>query len=197
VAKHRGTAGGVGHGHDSDDEQGPGFRKYDPAQFIIPGQDTRGHSERLYCRVMPAVDRALDVVVNSKKWPFRTKGDVMRWAIDRAIHQLEAMEPIGSVTAQVDAIAAILREDQFHHEFSHTFEALNRSISVHLTAGADGEARRLVATIKDKIDKMPEGYWRDRYRTTLSEKWGHLLKGGGRGMGVMRFDPAATGTDDE
>lgn len=156
------------------DDSAPRHQKYDPADFIIPATDAKGHSERAQCRVMPAEDRALDVILASKKFPFRSKGDIMRWSIYQGIRRLERMEDVPSVTHQVDAIVLVLRDEQFNHDFMATFEALGAVIQKHLANGAQGEARRLVTLVKDKIQKMPEGHWRDKYLGTLEERYGHI-----------------------
>lgn len=152
--------------------------KYDPADFIVPASDTKGHSERVWARLPPAMDRGLDIVVSSKHWPFRTKGDVIRWAVQRGLRTLESMEPIGSVTAQIDAVATILREDAFQQEFKQIFEALGRTVNQHLADGAQKEAARIVANVKSKLEKMPECYWKEKYLGELSHRYGYLLGGG-------------------
>jgi hypothetical protein len=152
--------------------------KYDPADFVIPAQDAKGHSERFQCRLQPGDDRALDVIVGSKKFPFRTKGDVGRWAIHVGIRRLEQMEAVPSVTAEVDAMIGILRDEMFHHEFQATFDAMDRVISTHIGAQAYGEARRVVALMRDRISKMPDGYWKEKYDAKVLEKHGHLLEVG-------------------
>ena len=161
--------------YDADHDDTPQHHiKYDPADFIIVAQDAKGHSERVGFRISPADDRALDTILASKKFPFRTKGDIMRWGVHVAIRRLERMEDVPSVTQQVDATMLILRDEMFNHEFMATFEALGRVIQQHLAGGANGEARRLVTLVKDKIQKMPDGHWRDKYLSTLEERYGHI-----------------------
>jgi hypothetical protein len=168
-------------GDDETGEKHPGRRLTD-ADFLVPGQDQKGHSHRIQCRIMPAHFRALTRIYQDKHFPFRTLGDIMRWGIWRAIKELERMEPnteVQSIMAQADAIMAVLRDEQANIDFAGMFDAMSATINQHLAAQATGEARRLTAIVKGLVEKMPEGYWRDRYLAELKAKFGHLLSGEG------------------
>jgi len=167
-------------GNLGDDETGEAHRprKRGEREFIVPGQDANGHSHRVQCRVMPAHYRALSIIYTSKKFPFRTLGDIVRWCIDRGIRELGTIaktSEIESVLAQVDVIREILAEESHQQEFLATFDQMARTVSQHTAADAVGEARRVVALIRNQIGKMPEGYWRTRYLDELTRRFGHLL----------------------
>lgn len=155
----------------------------DPASdrsYIIPGQDAKGHSERIWCRVMPGHRRALGMIVASQSFPFRTMGDVIRWCIDHGIRELDRRRDSGpSVMRQVDVIMAVLQDEMYQQRFLEVFPVLQEAVSRHTAANAMGEARRLVASTKHQIEGMPEGYWRDRYLKELHAQFGHLLSGEG------------------
>lgn len=153
-----------------------GNLKYDPAEFIVPAQDARGHSEREWCRVSPGHDRQLDIVVNSRAFPYRTKGDVIRHAIVRHLKWLEAVEEMPSVTGQVDMMMEVLRDEQFQQEMITVFEALARTVGGHVAGGAHGEAKRLIAKMKMHVAKMPDGHWKERYAERLDSEFGYLLE---------------------
>lgn len=151
--------------------------KYDPADFLIPGQDHQGHSERLWCRVQPLHDRQCDVILRSKNWPFRTKGDVMRWCLVRGLKLLEAMEPnVRGFMQQAEAVADMLRDEIYMQEYMGMFETLQKVISQHMAMGAQGEAVRLVAQVKFKLEQIEgEPHWRAKCLETLRDRFGHLL----------------------
>lgn len=150
--------------------------KYDPADFIIPAQDAKGHSERVYASIQPGDSRSLDIIRESRRFPFRTKGDIIRWAIHQGIKQLEAMEDVPSVSAQVDMIAALVREEQFNSEYEHTFDQMAGVINRHMSNGAYGEVRRVIAHARAMMDRMPDGYWKDRYLGTLDDRFERQLE---------------------
>lgn len=175
--------------------------KYKPEEFIIPGQDQNGNSVRLWCRVVPLLDRAIDVLFSSRKFPFKAKGDVMRWCIKVGAERLNEMEPIaGSVLAQVDAMMSVLRDEEHNHAYLTVFNTMQATIGMHIQAQALGEARRVISTMHGMIMKMEDGYWRNRYIKELEAKFGHLLKGNlveGAGMGTFMDGPHGGGIDED
>jgi hypothetical protein len=148
--------------------------------FRVPGQDDRGHAQRVQCRVMPVHYRALTGILNEKKFPFGTLGDAVRWCIVDGIRKLNSLrksDKITGIIAQADSIMEILRDEQFYMDYQNTFVTMSETVNRHLANGADGEARRLVAVVRNQIEKMPEGYWRERYLEKLKQQFGHLLRG--------------------
>lgn len=159
--------------------------KYAPDQFIVPGQDQNGNSVRQWCRVVPLLDRAMDVLFASRKFPFKSKGDLMRWCIKTGVERLDEMEPVaGSVIIQVEAMMAILRDEELNHSFMTVFNTMGQTVGMHIQAQAIGEARRVITMMRAQIMKMDDGYWRQRYIRELDTKFGHLIKGvKGAGIG--------------
>ena len=152
--------------------------KYPPEAFIVPGQDQNGNSIREWCRVVPMLDRAMDVIFASRKFPFKSKGDLMRWCIKVGVERLDEMEPVcGSVLVQVDAMMSILRDEELNHAFMTVFNTMSQTVGMHVQAQAIGEARRVVTMMRTQIGKMEDGYWKKRYMKELDTKFSHLLKG--------------------
>lgn len=175
----------------------PHRAKYKPEDFIIPGQDNNGNSMRLWSRVVPMLDRAIDVMFASHRFPFRSKGDLIRWCIKDGVDRLEEMEPVtGSVMAQVDAMIGILRDEELNHGFLTLFQTMTNTIGMHVQAQAEGEARRVIATMQHHIMKMQDGYWRQRYLRELREKFGYLMKGMTVGMGDFVDGPGEADEDE-
>lgn len=165
-------------------------RKYEEIDFVVPAQDTKGHSERLYFRVQPGHARDLQSILQSKRFPFRTTGDIGRMAINMVIELLTEMEPIPSVTQQNEAIIKIIRDDEFFIEFTNSFELMAKSVNRYVSMGETGQARRLILEIREQIKAMPKGYWRQKYKKELVSKFGHLI-GTGQGAGLKE------GTEDD
>lgn len=160
-------------------------QKYDSADFIIPARDSKGESMRVWVRIQPGHDRALSVILNSKKFPFKTTGDILRWCVHRGLAKLEKMEGLPSVTQQVEAMLGVLRDEEFQLEFQAVLALTNNVIQRHVAEGSLGEARRVIAKLKSDIDKMPEGYWRTKYQTAIRTQFGHLLNDEKARVGLM------------
>jgi hypothetical protein len=144
-------------------------------EYIIPAQDAKGHNTRLYCRAPPAVGRMASDVLQSKKYPFRTMGDLVRWCIVTGTKRLASGKGIKSVTAQADAIIDILRDEVFQLDFLEVFNNLRSVVDSYLASKASGEARRVVAQMRAQIEAMPDGYWKTRYQDELLTRYGSLL----------------------
>lgn len=145
--------------------------------YIIPAQDAKGHSARVYCRVQPSLARLLADVHQSHKYPFRVQGDAVRWCIDYGLRRLASGAGIPSVMAQSDAIQAILVDEEYQLQFSENLNTMRRVVDRYKDRGAIGKARELATRILVLIRAMPEGYWRTTYETEVLSKYGELLQG--------------------
>lgn len=150
--------------------------KYDPAEFIIPAKDAKGESIRMWNRIQPGHDRAISAIFNSRKFPFKTPGDVVRWCLHTGLKRLEVMEGLPSVTQQVEAMFEILRDEEFRQEFTAFLTHATKVINQHVTDGSRGEARRLIAALQTKVQGMPDGHWKKRYSKEIGLRFGHLLE---------------------
>lgn len=163
--------------------------KYDPADFIIQASDAKGHSERVWCRMQPGHDRQLDVILRSRKFPFRTKGDIIRWAVVRGLRILEQMEEVPSIMKQVDMMMDVLADEQIHHEHMVVFEKTRERVAAYIGSNSIGQARRLVSILKMRADGIPDDYWRGLYLERLEKEFGYLLEsnnGTGGGTGAAK-----------
>jgi hypothetical protein len=162
--------------------------------YIIPATDTKGHYTRLYCRAQPLVGRLLADVHASRKYPFRTVGDLVRYCVVTGAKRLAAAAGVESVMAQVDGMIAALQDDEFQLQYLEFFNTIKRVVDHYLEAGAPGEARRVVGKQRASIEAMPAGYWQDRYRTTLMDQYHDLLDA--KGIGAEMFDTTGDDEDD-
>ena len=151
-------------------------QELNPFEFRVAASDTKGHSARNWFRCVPALARVVDQFVQSKKFPYRTKGDLLRHALSRHIKWLETLAPVKSVTIEVDALLDIMRDEEFASDFSSVFDKLGERVSSHMSGGSAGEARRLLLVTLKHIDNMPEGHWKKKYQMEGESKYGHILK---------------------
>lgn len=148
----------------------------DPVEFRIPASDTKGHSSRHWFRCIPTMARQVEQMIQARQFPYRTKGDLLRHALHRHMRWLASLEPVVSVSQQVDAILELLRDEEMNNDFRVLFDRLGQRISQYVSEKSQGEAVRLVLTIRSHINEMPEGFWRERYTEHLKKNYGDLLK---------------------
>jgi len=167
----------------------PLLSKYNPADFIVAPSDSKGVSYRMTFRVPPDMEKAIDQIIASNRFPFNTRGDVLRWVTLQGIKMLELMEPVTSVTKRIDILTTILNEESSHAEFMAIFAHLEDSVGKYMSDHAPEQAGRVVAMAKHQFESMPEGHWRERYLVELGHRFGYILNkegvqlmmGGGNG----------------
>ncbi len=151
---------------------------YAPSDFVIPGTDHQGHSERLYFRVQPQHARAGSKIVATRKFPFRTMGDLMRWSYVRGLKVLEKLDGGPGFMGAADAINEVLRQEMYMQEFTGMFTNMQTVVQAHLNNGAKGEARKLLAMCLHHIRKIDEPFWKKKCEDELKQRFSHLLEGG-------------------
>lgn len=167
-----------------DDVPSPAQTPHDPADFLVAPADAKGVSYRFTFRAPPDFDTAIDQWITSHRFPFTTRGEVMRWCLREGLRRLDAMEPgVVSVTKRIDILTKLLNEEAAHADFLGVFRILEESVTRYLADQAGHQATRVVAMAKHQFEAMPEGHWRDRYLDELSKRFGYLLAKEGINLG--------------
>jgi hypothetical protein len=148
---------------------------YDPSAWIINARDKNGHYERQWVNVMPAHHAQIAIILASKKFPYRSAGDLLRHAIVRHLQYLDAMEEFPSVTRQADLLNENLVFEQLQHECLATIEGTARIVAQHMSTGEPHEAARFVRKQMAIIAKMPDGFWKSRYTSEMNRRFAQLL----------------------
>jgi hypothetical protein len=147
----------------------------DEKDFFVAASDSKGHSDRVWFRIMPTYMRLVDEILTSKKFPYRTTSDVMRHALKRHVVWLQAQSGVKSPMACLAATEDVLRKEYEVQAFQGILEKINGVIGYHVANGEFGEAARVYIQILAQLDQMPEGYLRDRYMGQLHALYGYVL----------------------
>lgn len=147
--------------------------------YLVAAADNKGHSQRLYCRVAPMVGRLIQQVYETRRYPFRTQGDLIRWCVVDNCKRLAAGPGVDSVWRRAEVMLAQLAEEEYQLQFLDFFQKTQEVVDRYIVDGSPGEARRVVASMKGQIDAMPdtELYWKERYQKELLRRWKMLLDG--------------------
>lgn len=171
--------------------------KYDWDEFVIPSRDQKGMSSRAIFRIQPGHQRQAEIFLASRRFPYRTIGDLFRHAIDRHLKYLQSLEPGDlSMLGAVDQISYMIRDDQFWGEMEGVFKSMADRTQMYLDRGDYGDARRIMAQIRTAIDDIPDYQWRVRYRQRFTQQFGSFLTPGEAAPKVVTMlgTVAATGT---
>ena len=77
------------------------------------------------------------------------------------------------------AIEELMKEEAYRQQFVTMVAKLNEMVNSYLAEGDDDKARSLIARVMAKIDSMPEGSWRDKYRREIGGKFSRLFEAKG------------------
>ena len=153
--------------------------EYDINEFLCAGQDDRGNSMRLFFRCPPLMERDLEVLRDSKRFPYRTVSDIVRHAVYRHIHWLHALEreiPQHFMSG-LDGVMEVTRDHEMRAGMESTFQKLDQMIDAALAVADTMEALRLMTTARNKIVKLPDTRWKKRWLEKFSRKYGHHFTG--------------------
>ena len=156
-----------------------GDGSYNPDEFIIPAQDERGHSVRETVRVSAELERDIDIIIQSRHFPYRTKGDLLRHAVVRHLEWLHVIEPgfpkhlLSAHLAQLD----LLREEEMRVTAHQVFKRLHDQVEAYLACGEPGEARRVAATVRSRLSGVADSAWKRRFEARFLRQYGALMNG--------------------
>lgn len=154
----------------------------------MPSSNEHGVSERTQLRCSPLMLNAINAVVNSKVFPYKSPADFIRHACYRHLKWLQSLEPQElpeTYITQLDSVNEILSQIEAMQNFQ---KFLDRSEVVlkSLLAAGDAPSRRqaakIVSNIRAQLSQIPdsEEYWRDKVTKEWDARYGHLL-GGAKG----------------
>lgn len=146
-------------------------------EFLCPGQDDKGVSHRLHFRVTPITERALEVLRDSKRFPYKTVSDIVRHAVMRHIAWLHLIEPTvpKHFLAGLTAVNEVVRDSEIMAAVSETFRKLDATIELHIAAGDEPEAIRVLSMARSQIVKVPDCRWKRNFLNQFSTKYAKLL----------------------
>lgn len=168
-------------------DQGIPFRDADPSTgelplddldtFLIPSRDEKGVSAHLSLNVPPFMDRYIQIVLRSGRFPYVRGADLIRHAIYRHLHWLSEIRQSmpKSQLAGMDAVIEICRDDEIRMQTEAAFSRLNERIESHYLQQNFSEAIRLLTLVKTRIDQVQSSPWKTKFVKDLWERHGHML----------------------
>jgi hypothetical protein len=155
--------------------------KYNFADFIYPASDNKGHSSPVGFRCDSKYLRNIDVLVSSRRFPYKTGSDLLRHALHAHLHYLAELEPSIPVRLSIlDTAVELARAQQMLLRYQNTVREIATTVEQLTREGLSSEARKLVKNIMQEVEDDPiEDAWKDRLGKELLEKYGYLFPSGG------------------
>lgn len=145
--------------------------------WFVPSHDQHGHSEREVFRLSESMQRVLQIIIQSGKTPYRTRGDLIRDAIQRHLAKLEEVLPrlgkhfmVGLRLSQ-----QLLQDEAYREELERLFERMENNIQFHLRRGETGEATKQAALQWSQFSAVGDSPWKRNYVERFLRMYGYLL----------------------
>lgn len=152
--------------------------KLNSEEFHVPSHDLNGSTIRLLVGLPPKLDKAIVAAIASRKFPFGTKEDVIRWCVFEGVRNLESMGACISELPLVEILTIITRTEVGIKKFENFFSKLDRALIELTTSGyQEHSARRLVRAVQELVLCLPSSRDRSWFLSELRRRWGHLLIG--------------------
>jgi hypothetical protein len=150
----------------------------DPSEFFFPSYDPDGQSARICVRIPDSLNQAIDAVMESRKFPFEIRNDLVLWCLYEGLRKLESMEACVSVMPMLEITVLLARMDFDLKRFQEFFAKLDAAILRLCNSGYQTHsARRMVKAIEELVLCMPSSRDRNWFLQELRRRWGHLLIG--------------------
>lgn len=149
------------------------------SEWQVPAQDSHGHTARIVVRIPPGMKHEIGVVIQSKRFPWETDSDFVRWAVHRGLQQVaeQMHDPeVTSLQSLLNSWVAAAKHEQEHLKFQGTLEMVSGIITDLINAGAHANARRIVNDMLENAGKLDDVYWRERYTTEIANRFGGVLQ---------------------
>jgi hypothetical protein len=164
--------------------------RHDPSEFVFPSHDLDGRSVRICVRVSLSLNQAIEGVIESRKFPFEIRNDLVLWCLYEGLRKLQSMEACLSVLPMLEISLMLARMDFDLKRFQEFFTKLDGEILRLCKSGYQTQtARRVVKAIEELVLCMPSSRDRNWFLQELRRRWGHLLIG-------STDQPTVTGTED-
>jgi len=145
--------------------------------FIIPAKDEEGASIRCQFSCSPRLHAWISDMVDSKKFPFRRDGDLLRWAAYYGMVILSRIErSVPSQQAALDVCHASVRRSELRADTNDHVERLETTMDHLVRHKAWGEIVTLLSlerrSAKSCLEIEP--FWAQRWLELLDEKFSHI-----------------------
>jgi len=149
----------------------------DESLFHIKSVDAKGHSTRMQFRCPNQFPAQVDEIIQAKKFPYRSSGELVRHALINHFKWMQDVEPGSFYTnlAQAEVIRRIMYDDDLASKFQENLDGLAARVAYFIGRGARGQAVRVVLDVQKALEEMPAGYWKDEYAKELRDKYGELM----------------------
>ena len=148
---------------------------YDLNDFYIKPTDEKGHGEKLGARIQPDLARLVEVIVASKKFPYKTSPDFVRDAIWRLCGLLASVvdsHQASDLMTRLNMMENLNEEQAGYERLSQVVNELGLRL---LAIKSPEHRRKLVREQYELASGIRNDYWRGLITEMIKEKYGDYL----------------------
>lgn len=145
----------------------------------VPAQDSQGKSIRIIFRVPTPMGRQVEILKGKAGLGFETSTDVQRAAFYEGMRILSdhAGDPsLSNMQAIIDSWVTTCRIEDEYLRFTSTIDHITGTINKMMAMNAPEKAKELARKLFKDIRGMDDGFWRSRYESEFTQRFGYLVK---------------------
>lgn len=148
----------------------------DGSQWYVPESGEDGQSVTLTVRISPSLATAVQVLMDSGKFPYLTKSDLFRHALDTHVLWLYNL----GITVPKDALAAhqlinqTTRKTKESVTLTKSVDTLESEIREQVTQGNITQARQTIGVLISRLADFSNSHWKDGILRRLQAQYQHL-----------------------
>lgn len=145
--------------------------------FIVPARDEKGISVPLNLHVPPYLERQIEIILSSRRFPYLRVSDFVRHALVRHcawITDIRLSIPRHMVSSLATMNEAI-QDEEFSLRVEQAFIRLDHVMGGYLKRGDRVEAIRMFVRLRTRIMEAASCSWRDRFQAEFDRKYAYLL----------------------
>ena len=145
--------------------------------FVVPARDDKGVSVPIQVRMPPYLERQIDILVASRRFPYLKAADLIRHAIVRHCHFLiDIRHSIPRhITPTLQTVLDALRDADFAIQAQAAYRHMDTTINDLMSTGNKVEAVRLYVRVRSRVQEAAECQWRNDFLAELDKKYAHLI----------------------
>lgn len=146
--------------------------------FVVPARDEKGQQVPVHFHMPPYMERQLQIIIRSMRFPYSRPADFIRHAVNRHIHWCVGIRqsiPKHMVPA-IEAILEVCRDNELRMAVEAALERIELQVQAHIQEGETAEAYRLLALVRSKLEDVQDSTRLRKFKRELDMKYQHLNK---------------------
>jgi len=148
---------------------------YSLDEFYIKPTDERGHGQKIQARITPDLARLVEVLIASRRFPYKTSPDFIRdatWRLAGLLASVSDSHQASDIMTRLNMMEELNEEQQGYERLSQVVSDLGLRL---LAIRSPKHRKKLVSEQYNLAQGIKNDYWRDLIAGMIKEKYGEYL----------------------